>query len=27
MVSMFIFIGVLFFGWYSLIKRGGLEWE
>ena len=26
-VSMFIFIGVLFFGWYYLIKRGGLEWE
>lgn len=26
-VSMFIFIGVLFFGWYYLLKRGGLEWE
>ncbi|MFN3604903.1 MAG: NADH-quinone oxidoreductase subunit A [Leptonema sp. (in: bacteria)] len=26
-VSMFIFIGVLFLGWYYLIQRGGLEWE
>ncbi len=25
--SMFIFIGVLFLGWYYLVKRGGLEWE
>lgn len=26
-VSMFIFISVLFLGWYYLLKRGGLEWE
>lgn len=26
-ISMFIFLGVLFFGWYYLLKRGGLEWE
>ncbi|GIU70447.1 MAG: NADH-quinone oxidoreductase subunit A 1 [Candidatus Woesearchaeota archaeon] len=26
-ISMFIFIGILFFGWYYLLKRGGLEWE
>ncbi|MCS7205419.1 MAG: NADH-quinone oxidoreductase subunit A [Leptospiraceae bacterium] len=26
-ITMFIFIFVLFFGWFYLLKRGGLEWE